>query len=494
MRRLLAARPELPPKVAVSVVFVLAMFMAIMDITIVNVALPTLAKQFRVRPAAIDTVVVSFLVSLAVFIPASGWLGDRFGTKRVLLVAIALFTGASVLCGLAQNLGQLVAFRVLQGAGGGMLTPVGMAMLYRTFPPHERIRASRILTVPTAFAPALGPVIGGLFVTDLSWRWVFFVNLPIGLAAFVFGGLFVREHREPDAGSFDLRGFVLAGAGFASLMYCLSEGSDKGWSSPAIVASGILGLALTAALVVVELRGREPMLDLRLISDRLFRSTMAVMFLAVAAFLGSLYMVALFFQIGLGASALTSGLATFPEAIGIMIGAQVSTRLYPTVGPRRIMFGGLLGVATMLLAMSTVGGGPDSLWVMRGLMFLLGYAMAHVFVPAQAAAFATISRASTGRASTLFNAQRQLGSALGVAVLSTIFAAVGPFRSVRTHLAPNLAAYHLAFLAGAALAVAAALMALRVSDQLAAPSMRELATPGPADERAGDLALEPISA
>ena len=154
------------------------------------------------------------------FIPASGWLGDRFGMKRMLLIAIVIFTGASALCGLSQSLTQLVIFRILQGVGGGMLTPIGMAMLFRTFPPAERVRASRILIVPTAFAPALGPVLGGLLVTDVSWRWVFFVNLPIGIAALIFGVLFLQEHKRatmPAAST--LAGFLLAGAGLPSLMY-----------------------------------------------------------------------------------------------------------------------------------------------------------------------------------------------------------------------------------------------------------------------------------
>src|SRR5205807_7025141 len=192
-----------------SIVYVAAMFMTIMDVTIVNVALPRLGRSFGVEATHVDTVVVGYLVSLAVFIPASGWLGDRFGTKRVLLTAIAIFTGASALCGLAQSLTQLVLFRILQGVGGGMLTPVGMAMLFRTFPPHERIRASRILVTPTALAPALGPVVGGLLVTELSWRWVFYVNVPIGLFALAFGFLALDEHREPDPGRFDLPGFLL---------------------------------------------------------------------------------------------------------------------------------------------------------------------------------------------------------------------------------------------------------------------------------------------
>jgi MFS family permease len=152
----------------------------------------------------VDGIVIAYLVSLAVFIPASGWLGDRFGGKRVLIAAIVVFTAGSVLCGLAQNMSELVLFRVIQGAGGGMLAPVGMAMLYRVFPPAERVRASSILTVGTTLAPAIGPVLGGLLVTDLSWRWVFFVNLPIGIAAVTFGACAssVRRPRRPASSTF----------------------------------------------------------------------------------------------------------------------------------------------------------------------------------------------------------------------------------------------------------------------------------------------------
>src|SRR5260370_39045551 len=183
-------------KAAGSVVFVAAMFMSIMDTTVVNGVLPTIGREFSVSPTAVDSVSIAFLVSLAVFIPASGWLGDRFGGRRVLLTAIAVFSVASALCGVASSLGELVAFRVLQGAGGGMLAPVGMAMLFRGFPPSERIRASSILTVPTTLAPALGPEIGGLLVTDLSCRWGVYVNVPIGAAALAFRGRFLRQHAE----------------------------------------------------------------------------------------------------------------------------------------------------------------------------------------------------------------------------------------------------------------------------------------------------------
>ena len=232
---------RIPAKVSVSVVYVLALFMTIMDTTIVNVALPRLGRDFGVQPAHVNTVVVGYLVSLAVFMPASAWLGDRFGTRRVFLTALVIFSVASALCGIAQSVGQLVLFRIVQGVGGGMLTPVGMAMLFRTFAAHERVRASRILIVPTAFAPALGPVLGGLLTTDLSWRWAFYINVPIGLFGLLFGLLFVRDQRGGEAGRFDLVGFILAGTGLGSLMFALSDGPGRGWTSPVIDTCAAVG-------------------------------------------------------------------------------------------------------------------------------------------------------------------------------------------------------------------------------------------------------------
>jgi EmrB/QacA subfamily drug resistance transporter len=467
------------PKIVVSVVFVLGMFMTIMDATIVNTALPVLGRQFHVPAAHVDTVVVGFLVSLAVVIPASGWLGDRLGTKRVFLSALVIFTIASALCGLANSLDQLVAFRILQGLGGGMLAPVGLAMLYRTFPPAERVRASRILIVPTAFAPALGPVLGGLLVTDLSWRWAFYVNVPIGVFGFLFGLLFLREERQESPGRFDLPGFLLAGAGLSALMYAVSEGPAKGWTSTGILGAGAAGVVLLVALVFVEMRSPAPMLDVALFANKLFRSATLVLVLSTVAFLGSLFLVALFYQDGFGVSALQSGLSTFPEALGIMAGAQVAGRLYPRVGPRRLMIGGLLGVAASLALIATVPFGA-SLWEMRVLMVFVGLAQAHVFVPAQAASFATITPAATGRAASMFNAGRQLGGAVGVAMLSTIISAVGVNHVVHGVSRPNAAAYHWAFLAAALVALAAVAFTGWVDDKAAAPTMRRAAGPGAA--------------
>jgi len=432
-------------KVVVGVVFVSAMFMNIMDITIVNVALPTIGRDFHVAPTAVDGVVIAYLVSLAVF--------------------------GSALCGLAQDMTQLVAFRIVQGAGGGMMAPVGMAMLFRVFPPAERVRAASILTLGTTIAPALGPVLGGLLVTSFSWRWVFFVNVPLGVAAVIFGSLFLARTAPIDAGRFDRPGFVLGGGGLGLLMYGVSEGPLQGWSSTGVLAACVAGAVLLGLFAVVELRTRQPMVDLRLLAGRLFRSTNCVMFLAAAAFLGTLYLIPLYFQDARGMSALQSGLSTFPEAIGVMIGAQFASRLiYPRVGPRRHVTAGLIGIAVGTLGLSQVGLATD-LWVVRALMFFLGFMMAQVMVPNQAASFAMISDASMGRASTFFNTMRQVGSATGVAVLSTVLIGVGSAHASGGSAPPDLTAYHLAFLTAAGFALAAVVFSLSIHDSDAAATI-----------------------
>lgn len=464
-------RARLDPKISVSIVFVTAMFMSIMDSTIVNVALPSLARQLGVPSSAIDAVVIAYLVSLAVVMPASGWLGDRWGTKRILLLALMLFTVSSALCGLARSYAMLIFFRVLQGAGGGALTPVGTAMLYRTFPPSQRVQVSRVLIFATILAPAIGPILGGLLVTQLSWRWVFYVNVPIGIAACLFGLIFLLEHKEESPGRFDLAGFLLAGAGLALLMYALSEGPYSGWASIKIFGSAIAGILLLGTFVIVELRVPEPMIDLGLLHDRLFRSTNLVSLFAYAGFLGTLFIAPLFLQEARGVSALVSGLTTFPEAIGVVVSTQLVARLYPRIGPRRLMAGGLTGVAIMM-SLLTLMGQDTNLWVMRALMFLIGAGMAYAFLPLRAAAFATISYSSTGRASAFYSAQTQLGAALGVAILGSMLSIIGPTTiNSSGALEPNFVAYHAAFLTAAVLALVAACISLTVSDKDAAVTM-----------------------
>ncbi len=459
-------------RVAVFVVFVASLFMSIMDSTIVNVALSAMSRDFGVNIAATDVIVVAYLVSLAVTIPAAGWVGDRWGSKRTFLAALGLFVVASALCGLSTSLGQLVGARILQGAASGVLTPVGTAMLYRTFLPHERVRVSRIMIVPTVIAPATGPVLGGFLVDNLSWHWVFFVNVPLGIATLLFGWLFLNEHREPNTGRFDLAGFVLASAGFSVVMYALTQGSVYGWTSARILTSLVTGVLALAALVVVELRVEYPMIQLRLFENRLFRTANLVSLFGAAGFLGLLFSVPLFLQQGLGNSALASGSSTFPEALGVLASSQIVARLYPRVGPRRLMGGGLLWVAGVVLLCCTVGP-TTSLWVVRLLMFAAGAGMASMFVPFGAAAFATITPGDTGHASVISNGQNQLGGALGVAVTSGTLALVTANHAAVAGSAQRyLGGYYGAFVAAAVMALVGALVAFTIRDADAAASMR----------------------
>ncbi|MGH9291413.1 MAG: DHA2 family efflux MFS transporter permease subunit, partial [Acidimicrobiales bacterium] len=244
-------------------IYVLGTFMNIMDATIVNVALPRLSRDFQVTTAQIQWLVVGYLVSLAIFIPASGWVGDRFGTKRTFLLALAVFTGASALCGISTSLPELVAFRIVQGVGAGMMIPVATAMLWRAYPPARRAGIARLLIIPTTVAPASGPILGGFFVDQLSWRWIFYVNIPVGLAALGFGLLLLREQRQTEPGRFDLPGFLVAGGGLALFLYGVVQGPTDGWGSPGVLAALAAGLALGATTVRIELRKPLPMLDLR---------------------------------------------------------------------------------------------------------------------------------------------------------------------------------------------------------------------------------------
>ncbi len=326
-------------KYVVAIVYVTALFLDILDTTIVNVAIPALGEQFQ--SGAAEWIVLGYTVSLAVWIPASGWLGDRFGTKRIFLFALASFTLGSLLCSMSTSMGQLIMFRVLQGIGGGMLTPVGIAMLFRAFPPAERAKAAMIVMIPALCAPAAGPVLGGLLVTNASWHWIFLINVPIGIVAFLFGWTHLREHKEPGSGRFDLPGFVFSGGALALIVFALSDGPSAGWGSKPVVVSALVGVVCAIVLVYTELHVERPMLDLRLLADRLFRICNIVGLISMASFLGLTFVMPLYLQLLRGQDALTSGLTTFPQAFGIMISSLVAGRLYRRIGPRRLMAGGL---------------------------------------------------------------------------------------------------------------------------------------------------------
>ncbi|MEC0308384.1 MDR family MFS transporter [Paenibacillus lautus] len=473
----------LNPKKVLCIVYVAAMFVVAMDATVLNVALQTISRELEVPPAASGVLNVGYLVSLAIVLPMAGWLGDTWGTKRTFLLALSLFTGASVLCSFADSLATLTLFRVIQGIGGGLLTPVGMAMLFRMFPPEERAKISRALILPIAIAPAVGPIVSGLLLEYLTWRWIFYVSLPIGFPAIVFGLFWLKEHREPDAGKLDVPGLLLSAPGLALVMYALSQGPLHGWNAPQVWSAGLAGILLLAALVRVELRTPKPLLDLRLLGNRLFRTTGFIAMCASAGLLGMLYVFPLMYQNALHVSALDTGLTTFPEAIGLMVASQLVPWTYPRLGPRRVIMMGLVATAFIFIMLSLVDAGTNP-WFIRVLLFGVGIFLGQTVGAVQIAAFATIPPASMGRASTWFTVQNRLGPAIGLAVLSGILAAVGTgTMSAAGEVEPNLMAYRAALLGAAGFLLIGAGAALWIRDADAASTFRRPSASNPAKER-----------
>jgi len=471
---------KIPYKYIVGIVFVFGLFMDLLDMTITNVALPTLATDFHTDTTTVEWVVTAYLLSLAVFIPVSGWAGDRFGTKRVFMFALTVFVTGSALCGLAWNDMALIGFRVLQGVGGGMLTPVGTAMLFRAFPPSERAMASALLSIPAVVAPATGPVLGGYLVEFQSWRWIFWVNVPIGITGLIVAALFLREDVQERPGHLDVPGFILSATGLASLVYALSEAGTHTFTDPRVIIFGTAGLAIVAAFTIVELRVKEPMIDVRLLRDKLFAATNFVQLIAMGGMQGALFLLPLFLQYEQGLSPLQSGLTTFPQAIGVVMMVQPAGRIYKRFGPRRMMMAGMAGITLSTLAFYWVGL-DTSQWTIRGIMLARGWSFALTLIPLQTATFATIRNQDTGRASAIFNSGRQVAASFGVALLGTVLtmrltahgAHVGAPAS-----AGAVSAFQEGFLAAAALAAVGIVASLLIDDKAAAGTMTERAASG----------------
>ncbi|MEU8552306.1 DHA2 family efflux MFS transporter permease subunit [Streptomyces roseoverticillatus] len=452
------------PRIAVVIVYTAAMCMNGLDSTIVNPALLTIARDFGEPVSAANTVEVAFLVALAVALPVAGWLGDRFGTKRVFLGALAVFTAASAACGLSQGLTALVLARVVQGVAGGLLTPVGMTLLFRAFPPHERMKLSKVLIVPTALMPALGPPLGGFLTEHFSWHWLFFVNVPIGAAAVLLGVVGLREEKEDVEGGFDLKGFLLATPALGLLTYALGFGPAHGWTSPSVAVAGPLGLILLVAGCVHLLRAGNPLLELRLLADKVFASATVLALVTSAGLMGVLFAFPLLYQAALGASALDAGLSVFPEALGLMLASQVADRLMPKLGPRLLAVPALL-LATGVFAALAVPGVAESAWAVRALMFCVGLVLGTAVLTVQIAGFADVPPPAMGRAMGLFTIVRTLGGALGIAATAAVIAASGGAHGQDTDPGP----YRAAILVTAGLVALGTLAALRMPKEAPAP-------------------------
>ncbi len=398
---------------------VVGAFMALLDSSIVNVAIPAMEHAFSVGTQQMEWVVTIYLLALGVVVPASGWLGDKLGFKRLYLLSLAVFTLGSGLSALSPSLGFLVAARVLQAVGGGMVMPTTMSMVYRIIPRKQIGTATAFFGMAMLLAPAVGPTLGGYLVQYVNWRWIFTINLPIG----VFGGLLAAtslpEFPRHDAGPFDGVGFLAVSAGLGSLLLALSEGQTWGWSSHAIVWLFFISGVSLLAFIWIELGVARPLLDLRVFRYTEYTlSCLFVLGMSVALF-AAVFFIPVFLQLARGMGALDTGLILMPGALVTGLFMPVGGKLYDKMGARVPVVAGavILAASTFLfhnLSLTT----PDSTLAIWSA--LRGIGMGLAMMPATTAGMAIIPPLELGRASAVQNIVQRLGGAFGIAVLTVM--------------------------------------------------------------------------
>ncbi len=410
-------------KWVVAIVVIFGIFMSILDTTIVNVAIPSLQNAFGVSLSDVQWVATAYLLAQGVATPLTPFLASRIGIKRFYILALAAFIVGSALCGLAWSLPVLIFFRVLQAAGGAVLLPMSITLLYSEFPPAERGTAIGTLGIPILIAPALGPTVGGYLVTYYGWRLIFYINLPIGIVGIILAMLLLHES-PPDQlrRRFDFLGFIFSTIGLASLLYGLSDAGIDGWSSTKVVGFLAVGILFLAIFVVTELmvarRGAQPLLDMRIFRNLPFTTSSIASTLVVFALYGGLFLVPLYLQSIRGLSAYQAGLILLPQAIGSMAATLIGGRLVDRIGVRPVVFAGLIILGFALWRFSFL-----SLYTPYGqfqiLLILRGLGLGLCAQPLTVSALWTIRPRDLPQASSLSSVVRFVGSSIGVAVLST---------------------------------------------------------------------------
>jgi EmrB/QacA subfamily drug resistance transporter len=404
----------------ISGVVILGMIMSILDTTIVNVALATLSHDLHSPLAQVQWVITGYLLALAAVIPVTGWAARRFGAKRVYLVSLVLFTLGSGLCGLSDSTTSLVIFRVMQGIGGGMIMPVSMMIMAHVAGPQRVGRVMGIVSMPAMLAPILGPVVGGLILQNLHWSWIFFVNVPIGVIAFMLGWRMLPQTDSGVAGKLDVLGVGLLSGGSALFIFGISElGSGAGLGTPEVLLPVIAGVVLTVLFVLHALRVERPLLDVRLYSNRVFAGASFVNFGLGAALFGAMILVPLYYQEVRGESVIHTGLLNGPQGLGALVAMPLASRLTQRFGGGRVA---LCGVS--LLCVSTIPfaflGAHTSILGISLLLVVRGVSIGMSFMPAMNAAFASMRPEQISDATPQINVLMRLGGAIGTSVLAVV--------------------------------------------------------------------------
>ncbi|MGW4898629.1 DHA2 family efflux MFS transporter permease subunit [Kitasatospora sp. NPDC004240] len=415
-------RPAGPRTAAVGAVVVLGSLMTVLDTTIVNVALDHLTESFHAPLSTVQWVTTGYTLALATVTPVTAWAIGRFGTRRLYLTAITLFVLGSVLAGAAWDAPSLVAFRVLQGLGGGMVMPVGMTVLVRAADPGRTGRTMSVLGIPVLVGPLAGPVLGGWLVDQASWRWIFLVNLPVGLLAlFLAARLLPRDGGARAAGRLDLPGLLMLSPGLAALIYGLATGAEAGGlGAPAALLPVLAGAALVAAFVVRALRTAAPLLDLRLLGRRSFAAPAATLVLFVGGYFGSMLLLPLYYQLIRGQSATGAGLLGIPQALATGLTMRFAGRLVDRVAPGRVVLTGVAVAATGFLAFTGQLAADTPYWRLVAALTVMGVGVGMTMMPAMAAATRGVAPEEVPAASTMTTIVQQVGGSAGTALMSVL--------------------------------------------------------------------------
>ena len=406
----------------VTIAVMLATFMEVLDTTVVNVSLPHIASSMSATTEEATWALTSYLVANAIILPMTGWLASRLGRKRLLMLSTAGFTASSFLCGIAPNLTSLILFRIMQGATGGALQPLSQAVLLESFKPEERGRAMGFWGLGIVVAPILGPVVGGWLTENYSWRWVFYINLPVGALSLFMTRMFVFDppYLRRNQGGIDYWGMGMLIVGIGALQYVLDKGQQEDWfASHAITALSVVSVVTLVALVVHQLRSKNPIIDLRVFKHRSY--AVGVFLMTVVGFIlyGSLVLLPVMLQSLFGYSSLEAGKAMAPRGVGSLLLMPIVGILTTKLDPRLLLVIGLtIGGGTLMWLgnLNLNAGYWDIFWP----QFLQGAGLALLFVPLTTVSMAAIERERLGYATSLFNLMRNIGGSIGIAITSTM--------------------------------------------------------------------------
>ncbi len=400
-------------------VVVLGAIMSILDITVVTIALPKFQTEFHATYAVAAWSMTGYTLALASVIPLTGWAADRFGTKRLYMMALLLFILGSALCATAWNIETLIAFRVVQGIGGGMLMPLGMTIMTHAAGPQRVGRVMAVLGVPMLLGPILGPILGGWLI-GFSWKWIFLINVPIGIVAVILAFVIFPSDRPEPSQSFDLIGMLLASPGLALFLFGVSSIPEKHTVMAArVLIPAAIGLVLMVVFVFHALRTEHPLIDLYLFRNRSLTFAVLTMLLFAIAFFGSGLLLPTYLQQVRGETALAAGLLLAPQGLGAMVTMPIAGRLVDKIGPGKIVLTGISVIAVSLLFFTQLRS-DTSYWLMGGALFVMGLGMGCTMMPTMTAAIQTLTHEQVARGSTLMNIINQASASIGTAAISVV--------------------------------------------------------------------------